>query len=188
MLRPSMFDIKYQKMNSEETLLNYERDVMLWEQTEAIKRMSENSNPSNSSFDISTQSDNDILDYEIDSVFKQSQNPFKYGSDLYLKYKKLASICYRYSQKARRYNQGFKSLSLVIFTCLLCFGLPLAYSQSHNNSGYVPLVFYLMGINILFYVYAHIMTRHYIKKAKDADDDLDLFANKYKEYFEKREY
>lgn len=39
--RPSLFDIKYQNMNQEETLLNYERDMMLWEQTEALNKANE---------------------------------------------------------------------------------------------------------------------------------------------------
>jgi len=42
--KPSLFDTKYQKMNFEETSLNYDRDMMLWEQTEALKRVTNSNN------------------------------------------------------------------------------------------------------------------------------------------------
>ena len=36
--KPSIFDSKYRNMNQEETMLNYDRDTMLWEQTKALEK------------------------------------------------------------------------------------------------------------------------------------------------------
>ena len=44
--KPSLFDIKYDKMTQEESLLNYNRDMMLWEQTEALNKLSNGNNTS----------------------------------------------------------------------------------------------------------------------------------------------
>ena len=47
--RPSIFDIKYQNMSQEETLLNYNRDMMLYEQTEALNKLTQFNNSQSSS-------------------------------------------------------------------------------------------------------------------------------------------
>lgn len=42
--KPSLFSIKYDNMDKNETLLNYERDMMLWEQTEALNKLANKTN------------------------------------------------------------------------------------------------------------------------------------------------
>ncbi len=83
--KPSIFDIKYQNMNQEETLLNYERDMMLYEQTEALEKMqkaqeealkkAKSSNASSSSY-YSHTGDYDLSDdekiFEINSDIRNT--------------------------------------------------------------------------------------------------------------------
>lgn len=94
--KPSIFDIKYQNMNQEETLLNYERDMMLYEQTEALEKMqkaqeealkkAQGSNASSSSYYINSGDYNDLSDdekiFEINSDIRNTDIERKIGKKI----------------------------------------------------------------------------------------------------------
>ena len=114
MLRPSRFDIKYQHMNQEETALNYDRDVMLWEQTEAIKQLQE----ANKKAEI-----NHMISNRPDPYPNCFDNMLKYNPKIYDEYLKLDDQRYNIKQTPIPFIQTQDKIEFSFVVSIL-FGIP----------------------------------------------------------------
>ena len=162
--KPSIFDMKYQNMNQEDTLLNYERDMMLWEQTEALNRIS-NGNSSSRTIEPYT------------SDYTPNISKFKINAPERDKYARLSNN-YNSLMDKEFYLSNNALSGLVFITVIILVALPVCICTNLELAkmlGFVALPISLIPIILLKLKITNV--RSEIKEIVSQLDELDKKAD-----------
>lgn len=170
MMQPSIWDSKYDNMSKEERRLNYERDLMLYHQTLAIKNMEKNNtNNTSSQYDKTqyTPSEYDLKQLKESMLSDEEYyalNGLEYGSPEYIQYTELKQKADTLLNKANYLALNVKGFIWFLISVLVCLGLPALIIA---NVKIVKVVIIVSMILVVFaYMYANYLEKTYIKKAK----------------------
>ena len=174
--RPSIFDTKYQKMNYEETQLNYDRDMMLWEQTEALKNMQNNNGGTTTSntYTLNNRTSNTIRTLYSDYLNKTNNNKFEEGSEQSIEYNRLLNRYRTTIERADHLEYQVTGLLYLVLICILALGFPTVFIV--NNDLVKILVFTLLPLNILAFIINKAVIRHTLDKAYEIKETAEKFV------------
>lgn len=116
--KPQITDYRYRDMTKSEKDLNYQRDLMLWEQTEALKAITGNNNYSYYTSYSAPITQQDTIDEILGKIKKFTK---QYKTD---KHRELSKNIKQLIQKFNTYNK----LSIIFGLCSIAmFGLPFVF-------------------------------------------------------------
>lgn len=176
--KPSIFDIKYENMNFEEASLNYDRDKMLWEQTEALKQLAQERHNAemrqyfySGDYSYSDSPKVEETEYYPFNNFNKKTDTIKYNE-----YQKLYADYNILLKRAEYISVGFMSWLCLILTVLIlsepiCIvaNLPLAKTIG-------KLILFQLGIIVLTFHKATVIRRNANKillKLKQLDEEAE---------------
>lgn len=173
--KPSIFDTRYQNMSSEETLLNYNRDMMLWEQTEALNNIqSGNTNTYSTQYTLNNRTSNTIRNLYNDYLNKTNNNKFEDGSEQSIDYNRLLNRYRNTLERADHLEYQVTGLLYLILICILALGFPTVFIV--NNDLVKILVFTLLPLNILAFIINKVVIRHTLDKAYKLKETAEKFV------------
>ena len=177
--KPSFWDSQYSDKNKsfEENLGNYKRDMMLWEQTEAIKKMQNNNSSGQTTSDtytLNNRTSNTIRTLYSDYLNKTNNNKFEEGSEQSIKYNRILNKYKTTLERADHLEYQFTALLYLVLICILALGFPTVFIV--NNDLVKILVFTLLPLNILAFIINKVVIKHTLDKAYELKENAEKFV------------
>ena len=175
LMKPSLFDIKYDKMNSNERLFNYERDVLLYEQAQSLEQIARNSSPQQTS----TGPLDPYTKLELDVA--TTRNHYEYGPPEYFEFNDIKDKCTTYINRINSVG-AIQAIFTYILVCSVVFGVPLNFTS-------VPDIIKILGvaslpISIVGIIITSVLKYTQLNKAKDAEKQLAKYIYEHKNNIE----
>ena len=167
LMKPSLFDIKYDKMNENERLFNYERDVLLYEQAQSLEQIAKSVNPTKSELDYSDP----ITKFQLGALSPLGY--FEAGSPEYFEFMEIADE----GKKCIKHYANLdviKTLFIYLLVCAITFGIPLNFTS-------VPDIVKVIGIASLpIAIIGIIITSLLMNEQHNKANIIDKQLTKYK--------
>lgn len=126
--KPSLFNGNYDHLHGSESLLNYERDLMLWEQTEAIKKLQQDLEEREKKVELNKILNSYSYDYSKPAepyVYSgENINVFEVGTPLSDKYENLEAQQNNLLHKIKTLNSDVAGFVWLFILALVLIGFP----------------------------------------------------------------
>ena len=165
--KPSLFDIKYDKMESNERLFNYERDMMLYEQATALEQLAKNTAPAqNNTTNIDPWS-------KIQLDVLTNHNHFEYGSPEYIEFNSLKDKCIEKINASNTLN-NLKSLCVAGILVSISFGIPLSFTEAPDILKIIGIA--LLPISLIGIIMLKTILKNYYRDIKTDSENLAKYT------------
>ncbi len=176
MMQPSIWDEKYSNMSKQERLLNYERDVMLYAQAQAIRDVSKGNN---NSVDTTQYTPTEYSLKQLQSDLAGDAlilNDFEYGSPEYIEYETISNAITASINKANYIALNVKGFIWFLIAVAICLGIPTLFITTVVMLK-IAIIVALIIIPIL-YITASVFEKRYIINARKLRQQrLELIYN-----------
>jgi len=183
--KPSVFDIKYQNMNYEETSLNYDRDMMLYEQTQALRELSGRRDASDAAGELLVY----MTERKLSSQIEALQHKNKILFDIYLDPEKTInctrdSIMYKMLKqnyydiknnldRALVTNRAFRGKIIFLLICLLVYSPIILITGTPEVKHYSLLA--AISLSVIGLIFTPLVGKKYIKMAETTlNNSMDI--------------
>lgn len=173
MMQPSIWDTKYDDMSKQDRLLNYERDLMLYHQTQSIRELTKQNNNYNETQYSPIDYNLKQLETTLNRNIRFNRNKFKFGSPEYIKYENLTKKILALYNNANYIALNVKGFIWFLFSVIICLGIP-ALIMTQVRLFKILLITLMILIPVL-YLYANHIQRKCIYKANQLLDEQMKF-------------